>query len=419
MKFRIVFFLVLFFTLSYKSVFSVYVTSIPDSLVIKIDKNNIVLNYDKLKTFYSVKPVLIKSNRIAEIENIDYFKVDYNEPFELTQTIRDKYFVKKIELYNINEILLLNYLKDLAKEFGTQPVDAQISIKDSKIIVTRPDIDGFGINIDKSTKALKEALLNGDREVTLVLEKIPAKVKKDNFEKLGIKEIIAEGRSNFSGSTSSRIHNIKTAASKFQGLIISPGEEFSFLKNLGPVDGNHGYKKELVIKNNKTIPEYGGGTCQVSTTLFRAAVFSGMKITQRKNHSYPVHYYKPIGFDATVYIPAPDLKFVNNTNNHILLNTFVEGNELVFQIFGTKDGRVVEVDGPHITQRKPDGSMKTYFIQKVSDKNGNLIINDIFRSFYQSPSKFPHPGQEQKFTKKPKDWSKKQWKEYKKKNNIP
>ena len=111
-------------------------------------------------------------------------------------------------------------------------------------------------------------------------------------------------------------------------MLIAPDEEFSFNRALGEVGPAQGYLPELVIKNNKTIPEYGGGVCQVSTTMFRAAVYSGLEVTERRPHAYPVKYYNPQGFDATVYSPSPDLKFKNNTGGWILIQTRIEGNNL-------------------------------------------------------------------------------------------
>ena len=254
--------------------------------------------------------------------------------------------------------------------------------------------------------------------IELIYEATPAKVTYANAHELGIIELIGEGRSNFKGSTLSRIHNIQTAAKRFDGLVIAPNEEFSFTTILGPVDGEHGYKEELVIRDNETKPEYGGGICQVSTTVFRGAIFTGMKITQRHNHSYPVHYYTPTGFDATVYVPKPDLRFVNNTPGHLLLAVETVGTELIFKYYGTKDNRSVLMEGPFVTDRQPDGAMKTYFTQKVTDKDGKVIIDDVFKSNYKSPNDYPHPGDVAKLDSKPDNWSKKQWDDYKAANGL-
>ena len=165
----------------------------------------------------------------------------------------------------------------------------------------------------------------------------------------GLKELVATGTTSFARSPSNRVHNITVGASVVNGTLIKPGEEFSTLGRLGAIDASTGYLPELVIKNNKTIPEYGGGLCQVSTTLFRTALNAGMKITQRQNHAYRVSYYEPpIGMDATIYDPAPDFKFINNYNSYILVQAKIVGTKITFEFYGTKDTRVVEQSAPEM-----------------------------------------------------------------------
>ena len=131
--------------------------------------------------------------------------------------------------------------------------------------------------------------------------------------------------------------------------MIAPDGEFSLLKTLGPIDGSHGWLPELVIKGNKTTPEYGGGLCQIGTTVFRAAMNSGLVITERRNHSYRVRYYEPAGTDATIYDPAPDFRFKNDTGHWVLITTEMRGDQLVFTVWGTKDGRSVAPLNPVIS----------------------------------------------------------------------
>jgi vancomycin resistance protein YoaR len=110
---------------------------------------------------------------------------------------------------------------------------------------------------------------------------------------------------------------------------------------------------ELVIKKDKTVPEFGGGLCQIATTIFRAVLASGLPILERQSHSYRVPYYEPAGVDATVYDPRPDFKFLNDTGYHILIQSKIEGNFLIFEFWGTKDGRAVEQSKPVIYNVKP------------------------------------------------------------------
>jgi vancomycin resistance protein YoaR len=318
----------------------------------------------------------------------------------------------------IDKTRLETFIKELAEKSIQDPVDAKFSVLDGRVIVAEQEKLGQRLKEKESFSLLERALENASAEtikVSLPTETTEPKLSANDIERLGLKELVGEGRTNFRGSPKNRIYNIKRALEQFQNIIIASGEEFSFVKYLGEVDGEHGYLPELVIKNNRTEPEFGGGICQVSTTMFRAAIYSGMKVTQRRNHAYPVKYYRPYGMDATVYVPKPDLTFINNMPGAILVQSSIENDtELVFRFYGTKDGRAITIDGPHILQSNPDGSMKTVFSQLVTDATGASIINDSFWSNYKSPSLFPHPGEEPIYTTKPQGWSEKQWSEYKK-----
>lgn len=316
-----------------------------------------------------------------------------------------------------DEAALKTFVAELADKIVQDPVDVKFSVADGRVIIAEPEKVGRRLKEDESLSLLTRVLENSETKtvkITLPTEITQPKLVASDRERLGLKELVGEGKTNFKGSPKNRIYNIKRALEQFENIVIAPGEEFSFVDYLGEVDGEHGYLPELVIKNNRTEPEFGGGICQVSTTVFRAAIYSGMKITQRRNHAYPVKYYAPYGMDATIYIPKPDLAFVNNTPGAILVQSTIEGTELTFRFYGTKDGRTVTVDGPHILQSNPDGSMKTVFSQLVTDATGTSMINDSFWSNYKSPSLFPHPGDDPVYKEKPAAWSKKQWDEYKK-----
>lgn len=307
------------------------------------------------------------------------------------------------------------FLDTLREQTRQEPIDALFTASENNTVSAfAPGRDGLEIDVESSIHILTSTLANASETALLLslpVVSIQPNITETDANRLGITTFLGEGRTNFAGSPKNRIFNIHRAIEEFQGVLIAPQEEFSFVERLGPVDGENGYLPELVIKRGETLPEFGGGICQVSTTLFRAALNTGQKITERRNHAYPVQYYKPYGMDATIYIPKPDFKFINNTPAHILIQVAVEEKELVFRFYGTPDGRSVEIDGPHITSRTPDGGMKTVFTQKVTTSDGNTIIEDIFKSSYESPSKYPHPGEE-KLTEKPKNWSEKQWKSY-------
>jgi len=358
----------------------------------------------------------LSSSERSEFENINYCPV--NEIFcSLTLTEMQRHHIKLFYQTSLNDDAIKSYIDDLARKVNRDPIDAKFQIEDGKVAIFSEPQNGITLDTEKSVETIKSALKSKGIKSSLTIE-LPFVAEKpsigyEDANNMGINSLVGEGTSNFKGSPKNRIHNIGVATSRFNGVLIKPGEEFSFVKNLGEVDAEHGYLPELVIKHDKTEPEFGGGICQVSTTAFRAAIYSGLKITARRNHAYPVSYYNPQGMDSTVYIPNPDLRFINNTPGYILIQTIIDGTILKFQFYGTDDGRQITIDGPKVLEKKSDGSMKTTFTQNVLDKDGKEIIKDIFNSAYNSPDKYPHPGQEI-FTTKPDDWSKKQWEEYKK-----
>lgn len=242
------------------------------------------------------------------------------------------------------------FLEDnISSEVEKEPIKPQFEFKNNKVSLFFPGQDGLRINKEKTFNNLLNAFILKDfSQVSLVTE-ISETEGLDGTNDMGIKELIGSGHSNFAGSPVNRRHNIKVGAEKLNGIIIKPGEEFSLVTALGPTTKEAGYLPELVIKGNKTVPEYGGGLCQVATTLFRSALGSGLPITERRNHSYRVSYYEPAGTDATIYSPRPDLKFKNDTEHNILIQARFEGaNDMYFDFWGTSDGRLATTTYPVI-----------------------------------------------------------------------
>ncbi len=388
----------------------------PD-LSLKIDTYTQNLSLKEIENLVQEKSTLAYSpDYLSEIENINFCEYQKSIICNLLFGTRESYHIKKKSQKIVDDKKLNEFLTDLERKVNKDPENAKLKFDDAKNKVSAfsAGANGLKLNKEASFEILKNFLGQKKigRNIELAFDKIKPEISLDSIDNMGITSLIGEGRSNFKGSTKNRIFNIKVATERFNGLLIKPGEEFSFVSILGEVDGEHGYLPELVIKKDKTEPEFGGGICQVSTTVFRAAIYSGLEITARRNHAYPVSYYNPQGMDATVYVPRPDFRFINNTPGYILIQAKIEGTELIFDFYGQDDGRKINVIGPKIIERKPDGAMKTTFTQQVYDKNGKLFIEDVFNSNYDSPSKYPHPGEV--LNQKPADWSQKQWETYKK-----
>jgi len=269
-----------------------------------------------------------------------------------------------------------SYLQSIAKKIDKEPIDAKLTISDGKATVFQPHQDGYQLDQDQSLRDIEKVLTseeNSQKEVELTVKELKAEVRDDTIDQLGVHELIGEGSSSFKGSPKNRIHNITVGANLFNGVLIKPGDVFSFNQVLGEVSARRGFLPELVIKEDRLIPETGGGLCQVSTTMFRAAVYSGLDILERTPHSFRVRYYEPpVGLDATVYIPKPDLKFKNDTPGYILIQTKIEGSTLTFQFYGTKDGRTVEVKGPFTSGYRSPGPAK--YIDDPSLPQGELKL---------------------------------------------
>lgn len=282
----------------------------------------------------------------------------------------------------IDSFKVTDYVSGLAVDIQSEPINARFKIVDGKAVIFEPSALGRKLDIQQSADILIKAIRNGEPDIMLTSTVIEPELTLEKVNNLGINTLLGRGESNFSGSTSARIHNIKTGANKFNGVLIKPGEIFSFNTLLGEIDSLNGYLPELVIKNKKLVSEYGGGLCQVATTLFRSAIYAGLPIVERKPHSFPVHYYNPQGFDATIYPGITDLKFTNNTPNYILIQNKISGAKLSFEIYGTSDSRLVTVDGPYQYDQKSNGAMRAYFMRTISyadQKNKQERFDSIYR----------------------------------------
>lgn len=256
-----------------------------------------------------------------------------------------KYYV------GINQEKFEKYLEDsgIAEVVNVPVQDARFSLENGRVAEFKSSQAGRTIQIEETLQKLEEIVNQaGELEIALSVETVQPTIHNDEVNDLGITEIIGTGESDFSGSPVNRVHNINVGADTLHGILIKPDEEFSLIEALGDIDAEAGYRQELVIKGDKTIPEYGGGLCQIGTTVFRATLASGLPVTQRRNHSYRVSYYEPAGTDATIYDPWPDYRFKNDTGHYVLIQARIEGTKLYFDFWGTEDGRVAMTTQPEI-----------------------------------------------------------------------
>jgi vancomycin resistance protein YoaR len=306
-------------------------------------------------------------------------------------------------------------LAPLQQKISVKPVDAVFTMEKGKVTAFKLSKDGLAVDTPKMKEALFDRMVTvsmSDEPQTLTIpvpiQKVTPQVATD--QKLGITEMIGRGTSEFHGSIENRAYNINLAASRISGTLVKPGDTFSFDKTVGDISSLTGYKQAYVIQNGKTVQGDGGGVCQVSTTLFRAILNAGLPVIERNPHAYRVGYYEqnsPPGIDAAIYTPTVDLKFKNDTNATILIEAYpdMDNYNLVFELYGTKDGRQVTLTKPVVSGESPapepkfeddptlpKGQVKQVdfaaagahvsFSRTVS-KNGKVILNDTFVSNYR------------------------------------
>lgn len=255
--------------------------------------------------------------------------------------------------------------------------------KNGNIVIDGKGEDGKSVPRNRLMDSIALAANNGIEQiqVPIVTEKAPVNIS-DDLKDLGIKDLIGTGHTSFYGSHPNRIHNIGVGIAKYNGLIVKPGETFSFNKILGPVDGSTGYLQEKVIKKNKVEMEFGGGICQVSSTAYRAALFAGLPIVERNPHSWLVSYYGQTlgpGLDATIYPGVSDVKFINDTPGNILIQSYAENYHAYFKFYGTSDGRTTKMDGPY------GAHLNWKWFRLLTDKDGKETKETIISNYHTPP----------------------------------
>lgn len=325
--------------------------------------------------------------------------------------------VSLVTSYSYNPISLREKLDFIQNEVYQEPIDALFTVEDNRVVAFRQSKDGTTIDFDKLDDSIQKEvseLVKAQKSNTVRLE-IPIKVSHpaiatDKVNNFGIVETIGEGVSTFYGSIPNRIFNISLATSRINGVLVAPNETFSFNKALGDVSKFTGYKEAYVIQSGKTVLGDGGGVCQVSTTLFRAILNTGLPLVERHAHAYRVGYYEqnsPPGLDATIFTPTVDLRFKNDTGRHILIQGVVdkENLTLTFLLFGTKDNREVTLTKPVITSQTappppvtqddpnlPRGQVRQVeheawgarvVFERIVKKDGKELYKDTFASNYR------------------------------------
>jgi vancomycin resistance protein YoaR len=245
----------------------------------------------------------------------------------------------------------IRQIADETEKPGTRP---RVAWNNGDLKIIKPGKPGLRLDEVRARDMVIAAVMGRDRTLDLPMVPTDPPVTEANLHQLGIRELVSIGKSDFTGSAAYRIHNIGVGMQLLNGLLIAPGEEFSFNKNIGQINAANGFVEGAAIIQNRTQQEFGGGICQDSTTMFRAAFWAGLPITERWGHSFYISWYDKYalgprgngpGLDATIFTGGPDLKFVNDTGAWLLIQAWSNPKTGVAQIelYGTKPNRTVDL----------------------------------------------------------------------------
>jgi len=295
----------------------------------------------------------------------------------------------------------------LAKEIDRKPQNARFDLREGQLTPTRPSLNGRTVDVPKVVALLAEKAGTSDRIVDLPVQIEKPSVSIDDMARIVVKDKIVERSTSYAGSTPERAHNVRLGASRLDGVVVAPGQEFSFLQEVGEMTTETGFQTGFAIIGTDTVPDVGGGICQVSTTLFQSVFYGGYEILERHPHAYRmVRYEPPAGLDATIYEGQLDFRFRNNSDNYVLIQSRSDDSRIYFALYGVSPDWQVTVDGPYLSNvvpadhtlitRETSGLAKGRQVQveepqdgvdvtirrKVT-KDGKELLNDIFFSRYR------------------------------------
>ncbi len=345
------------------------------------------------------KPITLtyggKSWIISQQQILDWLYIE-NQEKPLRQDLLNRYYNTPSQLsdFKIEKQNVIAFLNVIAGEINQEAVDATLTISGGRATVFKQSQDGRTLNVERAADSIiAAAKSNSGQPLELAVDVKKAAVSDENIDNLGIKELIGEGVSYFPGSSAARLQNISVGTARYRGVLLKPGQVFSFGEILGEVGPAQGYAESKVILEGRQEFQYGGGLCQVSSTIFRAALNAGLPILERTNHAFQVSYYtQPFGVpgvDATIYYPAVDFKFKNDTSKHILIEPELVGTTLTFRFYGTKE-KEGKIRGPFFNFGSTDvnAPSQTTFYRDII-VNGAVAKTDTFTTYYKSALDFP------------------------------
>ena len=282
----------------------------------------------------------------------------------------------------VNEHQVRKMVDKIAGAVNRPHKDARLKVVDGTL-QTEQDVAGIKLNRAEAAKQVSRALAAGTAVVALAVEVDPPDVKAADLST--INTLLARFTTQFNPGKRDRTHNLTLAAREIDGVVLKPGQEFSYNGIVGQRLGERGYREAPIFVRGRMEPGLGGGCCQVSTTVYNAVLLAGLKVISRSPHSRTVPYVVP-GRDATVAYGTRDLKFENSNSSPIALLTRIVGSHLTVDIYGSAGDKkniaiftskpvYSSVAGQAVTT---DSSLRPG-VRKVVDKGSRGVSVTVYR----------------------------------------
>lgn len=340
----------------------------PQNLNLSYENDNYEINFEDIELRYNTKELVEQAYNSTRTGS--YFN-------DITSYISVKSEGKKYTIKaTYNEEKLDKSIENIANNITQDAKNAMVSIGGG--ISITPSKNGLKFETKENKKLIKEALNNKKYDaIDLKVSVIKPTISTEDVS--GINTILASFSTTFNSALVERSYNIGLSAKRCNNVILKPGETFSYNEHTGMRVLSNGYLNASVIVGNDYEDAPGGGVCQTSTTLFNAALLSGLQIDQVRNHS-KTSQYVPRGRDAMVNDGDSDLKFTNNFKHAVYIQCYRSGSSVVAVIYGSSQDKVgVNIRVDNFTYNGLPGA-KTY---RTIAKNGKSKTSHIYTSVYR------------------------------------
>ncbi len=355
----------------------------------KLEEKELVLEYDDKRWVFPYQSIGYNYDYDSAVDQAISLGRQGNMLQNALKIYRMRDQVHHIELEERFDMGLVEEILDkLQVELARKGVPATITRESREFIIT-PDTEGRDLKREETKSSILEALEGEHGEsVAVITEKLTVYPTEADLK--AIDGVIGEFSTRFNAGTTGRSSNLKLGAYSIRGTLLLPGEKFSFNETTGPRVASAGYQEAPVILRGELVPGIGGGICQVSTTLYNAVVRANLNVVERRNHSLPVSYVD-LGHDATVAYGAIDLKFENNYEYPVFIESFINGNQLHVQIFGnsnevkqtvTMASQVTQVIEPETEEKEDPELYEGETVVEQEPKKGYRVVT--YKIYYEN-----------------------------------